>query len=193
MQHIDVLSIFCTSDQLIQSVEEFNSACDHIVALLEEANAIFHLNGYSTSTFIAIAAIEETAKAHLGIFSSGGPDPERRKDNIFYNHSKKHQIAASPTVSMGSRLKYAIGEEALTDLLRMSHTKELLKIRESSLYFERQNGSLKSPRSIIGRDFSRSILLYAVEVFDDALVGYTDYSMKLSSRTNHIFKLLAKP
>ena len=191
MEISDVLSLFNSPGRLIESVEEFNSACEHIVLLLEEAESIFRRGGYSTATFLAITVIEETAKAHLGAFTAGGPDPERRKNNIFYDHGKKHQIAAMPTVSMGRRLQAAIGETALARIMEMSHSKELLALRESSLYFERKNGALQSPRTAIDSNLSRSVLLYAVEVFDDALVGFTDYSMKLSQRTDEVFSRVA--
>lgn len=187
----DVLSLVSSPGSLIESVAEFNAACDHIVLLLEEAEGIFQRCGYSTATFLAITAIEETAKAHFGVFTGGRPDSESRKKNIFYDHGKKHQMAAMPTVSMGQRLQAAIGEETLVRILTMSRSKELLGLRESSLYFERRNGTLHSPRTAIDKNLSRSILLYAVEVFDDALVGFTDYSMKISGRTDEIFSRVA--
>lgn len=187
----DVLSFFTSPGRLIESVDEFNSACEHVVLLLEEAEGVFQRGGYSTATFLAITAIEETAKTHLGAFTGGGPDPESRKKNIFYDHGKKHQMAAMPTVSMGKRLQAAISEEALVRILEMSKNKELLGLRESSLYFERRNGALQSPRTAIDKNLSRSILLYAVEVFDDALVGFTDYSMKISDRADGVFSRIA--
>nr|ART37208.1 D358 [uncultured bacterium] len=61
----DVLSLFSSPDRLIESVEEFNSACEHVVLLLEEAEGVFQRGGYSTATFLAITAIEETAKETL--------------------------------------------------------------------------------------------------------------------------------
>ena len=187
----DVLSLFTSPGRLIESVDEFNSACEHVVLLLEEAEGVFQRGGYSTATFLAITAIEETAKTHLGAFTGGGPDPESRKNNIFYDHGKKHQMAAMPTVSMGKRLQAAISEEALVRIFEMSKNKGLLGLRESSLYFERRNGALQSPRNAIDKNLSRSILLYAVEVFDDALVGFTDYSMKISDRADGVFSRVA--
>ena len=191
MAVFDVLSLFSSTGCLIESVEEFNSACEHIVLLLEEAGDIFQRGGYSTAIFLGITAIEETAKAHFGLFTGGESGPESRKKNIFYNHGKKHQMAAMPTVSMGQRLQAAIGEEALARIMEMSHSKALLGLRESSLYFERRNGELQSPRTVIDKNLSRSILLYAIEVFDDALVGFTNYSMKISGRTDEVFSRVA--
>lgn len=187
----DVLSLFTSRGQLIESVDDFNSACEHVVLLLQEAEGVFQRGGYSTATFLAITAMEETAKVHLGAFTGGSPNPECRKNNIFSDHGKKHQIAAMPTVSMGERLQAAISAEVLASILEMSKNKELLGLRESSLYFERRDGSLQSPRTAIDKNLSRSILLYAVEVFDDGLVGFTDYSMKISDRTDGIFRRVA--
>lgn len=191
MELSDVLSLFNSPGRLIELVEEFNSACEHIVLLLEEAEVIFQHSGYSTTVFLAITAIEETAKAHFGAFTAGGPDPEKRKNNIFYDHGKKHLMAAMPTVPMGRRLPAAIGEDALARIIEMSHGKELLGLRESALYFERRDGTLKVPRATIDRNLSRTVLLYAIEVFDDALVGSTDYSMKISHRTDELFDRVA--
>lgn len=187
----DVLSLFTSRGRLIESVDDYNSACEHVVLLLEEAEGVFQRGGYSTATFLAITAMEETVKAHLGAFTGGGPNPECRKNNIFYDHGKKHQIAAMPTVSMGERLQAAISAEVLASILEMSKNKELLGLRESSLYFEKRDGTLQSPRTAIDKNLSRSILLYAVEVFDDGLVGFTDYSMKISDRTDGIFRRVA--
>jgi AbiV family abortive infection protein len=184
----DILGLFTTTGCLIESVEEFNSACSHIVLLLEEAESIYHLGGYSTATFLAITAIEETAKAHLGAFTDGVSGPKNRSDHVFFNHAKKHRMAAMPTVSMGSRLQAAIGSDMLAQLLEMSCNQGMQDIRKSSLYFDRRGGAFLSPRVVIDKKFSRSVLLYAIEVFDDALVGFTDYSMKISDRTDKLFE-----
>ena len=45
--------------------------------------------------------------------------------------------------------------------------------------------------TVIDKNLSRSILLYAVEVFDDALVGFTNHSMNLSHQTDEIFNRVA--
>lgn len=186
----DVFSLFASTGYLIESVEEFNSACEHIVALLEEAESIFQGGGYSTATFLAITAIEETVKAHFGGFTNGGDGAKRRKDNVFFNHSKKHQMAAMPTVSMGKRLQTAIGADVLNAILEMSRTRELLLFRESSLYFGREDGTFKTPRQTVDKGLARALLLYAIEVFDDALVGFTDFSLKISKRTDTLFARL---
>jgi hypothetical protein len=47
---------------------------------------------------------------------------------------------------------------------------------------------LHLPKESITRSFSRSLLLLAIEVFDDRIVGYTDYSLTIGKRLDDLFK-----
>ncbi len=38
------------------------------------------------------------------------------------------------------------------------------------------------------KKLSRALLLFAIESFDDNLVGYTEYSMNISQKTDEIFE-----
>jgi AbiV family abortive infection protein len=71
---------------------------------------------HSTTTFLAITALEETAKVHVGMYRSAGQAIPRRKDPM-YKHGQKHLLALGPTVAMGSRLQNAIGETRMTQLI----------------------------------------------------------------------------
>jgi AbiV family abortive infection protein len=186
-----LLEFLPCDNNLIRHVDEFDAACDHILEILEESEMIFSRGGFSTSVFLSITAIEETAKAHLGMFTGGGPDPEQRKGNIFFQHKKKHQLAAQQTVGMGSRLNEALGAERVQQLLRESLDGKLLDQRESALYFQRVNGSIVTPRSTITAERARELLLLAIETFDDALVGFSNHSMIIDKRSDVIFSKIA--
>jgi AbiV family abortive infection protein len=175
-------------NNLIRHVDELNAACEHIVCLLKESVTLFSSGSYSTSLFIAITAIEEVAKGHFGLFTAGGPDPESRKKNIFFHHQKKHEMAAQPTVGMGSRLNEALGKDRVQYLLKQSHEGSLLKLRESALYFQRVDGIVTTPRELISKEQSAEIILLAIETFDDALVGFSNKSMELSIDTDELFE-----
>jgi AbiV family abortive infection protein len=49
-----------------------------VVALLDDAAVLFERSSFNTSAFLAITAIEETAKAHVALFHKGG-DVAKRK------------------------------------------------------------------------------------------------------------------
>lgn len=173
---------------LIRSVNEFNAACIHVVLLLEEAVCLYECKGYSTATFLAITALEEVAKAHCGSFSAGGPDASKKKNNLFHRHGAKHRMAATETVSMGSRLKEAIGLEGISRIEALAHNGGLLNLRETSLYFDRNEITLKTPRERVDKGLCRIMILYAIEAFDDALVGMTSFSMEESVKTDALFE-----
>ena len=176
--------------KFLESVEDFNDACEHIALLLEESEFLFQRNSFSTSVFMSITAIEETAKVNFGLFTSGGE--HKRKRNIFYDHHTKHKMSSLQTVAMGTRLQAAIGQEALNEIMTMAQNKDLLKLRENSLYFDKtESGSIQFPRKVIDQKLARNILLYAIEVFDDSAVGYTQLSIEISKRTDVLFNRIA--
>ncbi len=186
------LSIFFNlpAGRLFQSIDDFNKACEHIVLLLEESELIYQQGGYSTSVFIAITAIEETAKANFGLFTSGGD--HERKGNMFYDHHTKHVMGSLQTVAMGRRLQEAISQQSVDEIMAMAQNKGLIKLRENSLYFEKTgSGSIQFPRNIVDQNLARNVLLYAIEVFDDSVVGYTNLSMEISKRTDVLFNRVA--
>ena len=109
-----------------------------------------------------------------------------------YSHGKKHHLALGPTVAMGSRLNNALGNKRLQELMGMAQSGELERVRESAMYFEQTEEILVTPQAVITRDFARELLLVAIEVFDDAVVGYTDRSFKFRQHTDRLFMKWAK-
>jgi len=89
--------------------DQFNLACEHITQLLSDASTILGVGSHATATFLAITALEETVKVHLGMYRRSATPMKRPKDPL-YKHKEKHALALGPTVAMGSRLQEAIGE-----------------------------------------------------------------------------------
>lgn len=182
-----VSAALAVGQRFATSVDEFNLACDHIVQLLEDASTLLHSGSHSTAIFLAITAIEETAKTHIGSFRNSADAVKRSKDPL-YQHREKHKIALSPTVLMGERLVKALGEERLSVLVELARNGQLVPIREASLYVSQSQAGLQSPSAAVSREQAREFLLLAVEVFDDSLVGISDYTFNLSVRTDKIFQ-----
>lgn len=168
------------------NAEDFNIAASHVAQLLEDASRLLGGGSHSTSIFLAITAIEETSKLHAGMFRRSNNAVARGKDPLF-KHAHKHLLAATPTVAMGSRLAQAIGKRRVSELLEQLASGEFISLRESALYFEASTGKIRSPRQIYTREQGREILLLAIEIFDDALVGYTNHSTQLGEGTDAIF------
>jgi len=188
---MDVLELIAgivrTDQNLIQSAEELDKAIDHIVQLIQDSCCLFMNGSYPTSAFLSITACEEVAKAHIGSFTDG-KHPEKSGRNFFRDHKTKHQMAALPTVPMGQRLQDALGKAELQRLMNMAQHAGFVQARENALYFQREKGSLVIPVEKIDKKLTRSLALFAIEVFDDALVGRTNHSYEMDDITDALFE-----
>lgn len=176
-----------TDGNLIQSAEELNRAIDHIVQLLQDSSCLYLNKSYPSSAFLSITACEEVAKAAIGSFTDG-QHPEKKGRNVFKDHKTKHQMAAMPTVPMGQRLKDVLGKAELQRIVDMAQNGGFVQVRENALYFQRENGNLVVPTEKIDKRLARSLVLFAIEVFDDALVGLTNHSYEMDDITDAIFE-----
>lgn len=67
-------------------------ACtDHIIVLRSDAVALHQRESYGSATLLTTTAIEEVAKAHIGIFRSGTEIP-RRMDTLFRHRSSTYNV-----------------------------------------------------------------------------------------------------
>jgi len=171
--------------------EDLNAGCEHVVRLLKDAAALLELGSYATAAFLSITAIEETAKVHIGKYRRSAQQAPRRKDPLF-KHEQKHKLGLGPTVSMGGRLKAAVGEDRLRELTQLAQSGELVALREAALYVEQKEKGLVVPAVAINPRLSRDLFLLAIEAFDDALVGYTNRSFELGAETDHLFEQWTK-
>ena len=177
--------------RLVHGSDEFNRACGHICQLLEDAALLFQKGSHGTTTFLAITAIEETVKAHLGLFRSAEKLETPRKKDPLFQHRSKHKLASSPTIAMGSRLDNAIGSGRTEILLDEARAGVFVCLRESALYFANKGDVLSVPQEVVSRERAREILLFAIEAFDDSIVGYTKHSFELGERLTVVFDLVA--
>lgn len=88
---------------------------------------------------------------------------------------------------MGRRLGKAIGEQRLQEILRQAESGKLVRVREAALYFNHDGTSQHIPAEAFDVNQARELLLFAIEVFDDALVGMTNKSMELGRDADALF------
>lgn len=176
-----------TGQQITNSSEQFDIACNHIVQLLADASTLLDAGSHATATFLAITALEETSKVHMGMYRRS-TTPLRRSKDPLYKHGQKHLLALGPTLAMGSRLQAAIGESRMNELIELGRSGGLVGLREAALYVEQHGDALNAPKTIVATSTARELLLLAVEAFDDALVGYTNHSFELGKQADAVFE-----
>lgn len=169
--------------------DDFNRACDHILLLIEDSFSCHIRQSFGSSVFLAITAIEEIAKAEIGIYrrSEKNDEVKRHKDPLF-NHLSKHRMAILTTVFMGKRLEDALGKERCEQLLSEVAEGSLRELRENALYFQNVDGQFITPRELINKDKSKEILLLAIEAADDRLIGYTEHTGVIEEKLNKLFE-----
>jgi len=182
----EVEAALAIGDRVVNTADEFNAGCDHIVQLLHDSSTLLERGSAGTAVFLAIAAFEEITKVHVGMYR-GKTEPVSRRKNPLYRHHLKHMIGAAPTIAMSERITKAIGEAATEKLMGLARSGKLVVLRESALYFERRDGRLQTPAKVVDATFARTLLLFVLEAFDDALVGYTNHSTDLGRTADDMF------
>ena len=163
-------------------VDAFDIAANHVAALLGDAVDTFQRKSYGTCVFLAITAIEETAKAELLAFRANQPDDgSKRGRDPLHIHFEKHVIAIRSTTFMG-RLPKILGNSNCKRIKREAETGELVKLREQSLYIHASKDGVTAPATSISRTRAQEVLLLALESADDILVGWTNASYSLGQQ-----------
>ena len=177
-----------TSNFYISSNEELNKCLDHVVQLLSDSYVLYINNSYTSSSFLAISVLEEVGKIQMGIFIKGS-DSYVRKDKL-RDHKSKQIVGASHTICIGERIKNSISNENLEKIFKFIYSGELKDLREKAIYCDRKNNNIVTPKDLITQELARNLLLFAIESFDDNLLGWTDYSIELSKKTDLFFETI---
>lgn len=173
--------------------DEFNRGCDHVFSLLRDARLLYLASSYPTALFLSITAIEEIAKLEIAVYRS--PErmspAKRRNNDLLFSHNSKHAIALQEVITIGTRLPGAVGEVRVRELLDMPESGEMTKLREAALYIETVDGQFICPSDRIEKPLARDLLLLALEVWDDRLVGLTNHTYKLDQELAGFFSEVA--
>ena len=189
-QALEEKSDFCVD------VDDFNKGLDHILDLLQSAVNLFCAKQHNIATFLAITALEEKTKLEIYSYQSTRSEVDKTLDNtpskkrgILYNHKIKHRLAPSPVLFMGTRLQEQIGEARLYQLIDQARERGFRDERESALYIDfNADNTIVFPKEAITPVIAKEFLLFAIEVVDDGLVGYTEYSIKeVSKELEHLW------
>lgn len=178
------------SNFYINTSEELNQCVEHIFNLIRDAYVLYINNSVTSSAFLSIAAIEEVGKVHMGMYVSQADDFVK-KDKL-KDHKTKQIVGSNYTTSMSDRITQAIGKDELQKIYSIVYSGELKNKREDSIYCDRKGEKLVVPNEAVNKNFSRNLLLFAIEVLDDNLIGYTEYTFEVANQTDAIFEIVAK-
>jgi AbiV family abortive infection protein len=158
----------------------FNTASQHVLVLLGDAVAALERGSYGTSVFLAITALEETAKAELLTFRIPKPEGTPKKwGDPLHSHMKKHAMAVRPTTFMG-RLRKILSADTCERLQQEATDGSINRLRETAIYLScSADGKISTPAMALDRTRAREIVLLALESADDILVGSTNESNQL--------------
>jgi AbiV family abortive infection protein len=169
---------------------DFNLAARHVLRLLTDATEAFARGSYGTAAFLAITALEETAKAEMTRYQRGDPDGERVKGkHPLRDHATKHILGVSPVLFMGDRLLRVLGRERCEALKAEIDAGGFVGLREASIYVNFDVSPVVGPNEAVRFDRAFEVLLLALESADDTLVGYTNASYEIGAQ---IVKLAAR-
>lgn len=178
---------------IFERSEDFDVAIDHVLTLLTDAVVLFERQSFGSAAFLAITAMEETAKAHIGSFRRDNPGPRPKGRDPFRDHTAKHSMAILPTVFMSQRIVDALGRERAKALEREAQETGFTIPREAGLYCARGPNGFESPRTAVPARLAWELSILAVEAADDALVGSTNHSYRVGEEFERLFaRLLAQ-
>ncbi|HDT7981129.1 TPA: AbiV family abortive infection protein [Enterococcus faecalis] len=172
----------------IDKTDDFNKAIDHIITLLDDSFTLLNKKSYGSCVFFAITSMEEVSKTHFSLFMKHDTEKNNNKDPLF-NHSKKQRLSITPVFQMGSRLPEVIGPERVEQLISLVYkNNDFFTLRNNAIYWNTSQFGNKFPNDYIDKKLAQEILLFAIEAFDDSLVGYTSHSIQASKHTDSLFE-----
>lgn len=172
--------------------DDFNRGCLHIVNLIKDSYLLYTNDSFASAVFLSITIIEEVTKLHIGLYRKKPLEIKAREKKVdgLFNHKKKHILATIETIKMSAKLNVTIGDDIIEKFINQSQNGDLLSLRESALYCDVVDSKFTVPLDVIDKSLARIMLLIAIEVWDDTLVGYSKLSLELSEQTDRIFELL---
>jgi AbiV family abortive infection protein len=140
---------------------------------------------------LAVTSMEEVAKAEMSIYRRGPANPELRlRADPLFNHKAKHVISVRPTTFMG-RLREILGEDVCKRLQADAQRGEFIRLREAALYSMLGADETMTPDELVSPEKAREMLLLALEVADDVLVGYSSETFVMGEQLLTWFDELA--
>lgn len=177
--------------KLYDTAQDYDTALDHVAQLLDDAVMLFERGSYGSATFLAITALEETSKAHVGSFRRERDGPLAKGRDPLRDHKAKHSMALLPTVFMTERIITALGQQRADALHAEAQATGFTAMREAALYCARSPTGFVSPKIAVPPLCAWEFIVLAIEAADDALVGVTNHSFDIGKTFDALFERIS--
>ncbi len=169
----------------------FDRCLSHVNSLLKSCIILCQQSCFTSALFLAITAVEEATKAEIYCFRSKNDSTGRQSKDCLKSHEVKHKVAVNEDILLiGKRVQNIIGEDLTKSIYENFGKGKTRELRESCLYFEVKDDKLILPEEDITPQNALSYILACVEIIDDKMVGWTNYSMELSPILDEYFNIV---
>jgi AbiV family abortive infection protein len=178
-------------NNLNEEVMQFNRLLKHAKGLWKESVSMLRKDNYPISIFLALVCIEESAKiaiAYMQILNNErkrNSTPKSQKvinikkgKNPIYSHSKKHMVASFAGILVNSRADNRLGLYNINKFMEMAEKGEIENLRQSCLYADRKNNTLKIPSEIHDKKSAAFYVALAGEILSESDVVYCESLLK---------------
>lgn len=175
----------------IPIILNFDRCLSHVNSLLKSCIILCQQSCFTSALFLAITAVEEATKVEIYCFRSKNDSTGKQSKDCLKSHEVKHKVAVNEDVLLiGKRVQNIIGEDVTKSIYENFGKGKTRELRENCLYFEVKDDKLILPEDNITAKNALSYIIACIEIIDDKVVGWTDYSMKLSPIFDEYFKIV---
>lgn len=169
----------------------FDRCLSHVNSLLKSCIILCQQSYFTSALFLAMTAVEEAAKAEIYCFRSKNNSTARQSKDCLKSHQIKHKVAVNEDVLLiGKRVQSILGEDLTKSIYENFGKGNTRELRENCLYFEVKDDKLILPEEDITSKEALSYILACIEIIDDKIVGWTNYSMELSPILDEYFNMV---
>lgn len=160
-------------------ISSYLSLVQHVESLWLDAVALYERRRFAAAAFFAIVSLEETGKLAATKLSLAGfpalaaSSPLQRSKDPFFQHSKKHQLAAFGGALINSRLVRLLGVARVASFLKDAETGKLERFRQDCLYLAYDRSGPVLPSAVVSSSLAALHIVVSGEVIAESL-GFPD-------------------
>lgn len=174
-------------------ISNFDRCLLYVDSMLKSAVLLCKEKQFTQALFLAITAVEEVVKAEIYCFRSKTIEiPTKPTKDCLKKHEIKYKAAVNKELLLiGERVQNIIGKELTKEIYDNFEKGKIRILREKCLYFDIKEQSLVIPTDVISSKTALSYILACIEIIDDRMVGWTNYSIELSHCFDKYFHVIS--